>query len=133
MIQKNNNYAEAIYASVGISNKNKSEVTKLDADGQHGHAVDALFKAGGDNLQKGKVHFGYYKAKENDDGVFPFQAYDYTNPVLASTYGKYTVKLKFTNLTFKEITEGSETRKTPSYVECQIIMRPPGSNKLHLL
>ena len=122
IIQKNNNYAEAIYACVGISNKNKSEVTKLDADGQHGHAVDALFKAGGDNLQKGKVHFGYYKAKENDDGIYPFQAYDYTNPVLASTYGKYTVKLAFSNLTYKEYKndEGEVTRKYPSYVECQI-------------
>ena len=123
IIQKNNNYAESIYSCVAISNNNLSKVTDLDAGGKTtGHAVEALFKAGTDNLEKGKVHFGYYKAKENDDGIFPFQAYDYTNPVLASTYGKYTVELKFTNLTFKEYKndEGAVTRKYPSYVECQI-------------
>ena len=121
IIQKNNNYAEAIYSCVSISEKDLQKVQELDDGGQKtGHAVEALFKAGTDNLNKGKVHFGYYKAKENDAGVFPFQAYDYTNPVLASTYGKYTVKLEFSNLTFKEIVEGTETKKTPSYVECKI-------------
>lgn len=114
IFQRNNNYTEAIYACVPISGDNFTNVANNPlTDPNTAHAINALDNAGGENLKSGIVHFGYYQAKEDDRGVFPIQSYDYTNPVMASTYGEFTVKLEFNDLVLKD-------GKYPAYVNCKV-------------
>ncbi|MCR5340875.1 MAG: type II secretion system GspH family protein, partial [Saccharofermentans sp.] len=131
VFQRNNNYTEAIYSCAKLSEKNISVYKNTESD----HAVNALIIYKGDekteanidyeamaaNTQKGIVHFGYYKAKEDDRGVFPINSYDYTNPVLASTYGEFTVDLSFSELTM------SKSGKYPIYVICTVKVLDKGS------
>ena len=116
VFQRNNNYTEAIYSCVPISAKNRDEVKDAAnpiAGEKTGHSITALFGSDAANQNRGIVHFGYYQSKEDDRGVFPIRPYDYTNPVTASTYGNFTVKLEFSNLTLKD-------GKYPTYVTCKI-------------
>lgn len=116
IFQRNNNYTEAIYSCVPISAKNRDDVKDAAnpiAGDKTGHSITALFGSDESNQNKGIVHFGYYQSKEDDRGVFPIRSYDYTNPVTASTYGNFTVKLEFSNLTLKD-------GKYPTYVNCKI-------------
>ena len=125
VIQKNNNYAEAIYACLPISHDNYLAVLNNPVQGDKAsHSIDRL-SAGGSydpdepNVKKGIVHFGYYQAKEDKEGIFPFRAYDYTNPVLASAYGDFTVKLEFKDLKLKD-------DKYPSYCMCEVTVKENG-------
>lgn len=114
IFQRNNNYTEAIYACVPISGDNFTNVANNPlTEPNTAHAINALDNTGGENLKSGIVHFGYYQAKEDDRGVFPIQSYDYTNPLMASTYGEFTVKLEFSNLVLKD-------SKYPAYVQCKV-------------
>ena len=131
VFQRNNNYTEAIYSCAKLSEKNISVYKNTESD----HAVNALIIYKGDekteanidyeamaaNTQKGIVHFGYYKAKEDERGVFPIEAYDYTNPVLASTYGDFTVDVGFKQLTL------TKSEKTPVYVLCTVKVLQKGT------
>ena len=112
VFQRNNNYTEAIYSCAGISGENKTKVhnNPLTPTIITAYSVDSL---SGANLEKGYVHFGYYQAKEDDNGVYPIQPYDYTNPVLASTYGDFKVNLNFNQLERKD-------NKYPAYVMCKV-------------
>ena len=113
VIRRNNNFAESIYAGAEI-NADTSNVTgnPLTPTGT-AHAVETLKLAGTDNLKSGYVHYGYYQGKEDDDGFYPIAAYDYTNPVMAKTYGNFTVELHFDQLARKD-------NKYPAYVMCTV-------------
>lgn len=114
VIKKDNKYCEAIYSCFPISAQNISNLTANPADGStSAHAASTLT---GDNLNRGLVHFGYYQGKYSKDGLYPFKAYDYTNPVTASTYGDYTVALLFERVGCKTI-NGVEY---PAFVECTV-------------
>lgn len=114
VIKKDNKYCEAIYSCFPISSQNISNLTANPADGStSAHAASTLT---GDNLNRGLVHFGYYQGKYSKDGLYPFKAYDYTNPVTASTYGDYTVALLFERVGCKTI-NGVEY---PAFVECTV-------------
>nr|MCR4775040.1 DUF285 domain-containing protein [Saccharofermentans sp.] len=116
IFQRNNNYTEAIYSCVPISETNRDNVKDAAnpiAGDNTGHSIITLFGSDAANQNKGIVHFGYYQSKDDDRGVFPIRPYDYTNPVTASTYGNFTVKLEFSNLTLKD-------GKYPTYVNCKI-------------
>ena len=114
IIKKDNKYCEAIYSCFPISSQNISNLTANPADGStSAHAASTLT---GDNLNRGLVHFGYYQGKYSKDGLYPFKAYDYTNPVTASTYGDYTVALLFERVGCKTI-NGVEY---PAFVECTV-------------
>ena len=120
VFRRNNNYTEAIYAAVGISKDNQDAVAAntLTPD-KTAHSIDTLINSGKENLDPGIVHFGYYQAKEDDNGVFPIQPYDYTNPVMAKTYGDFTVTLNFSDLTLK-------SSKYPAYVMCKVTVLSNG-------
>ena len=113
VIRRNNNFAESIYAGAEI-NSDISNVTNnpLTPTGT-AHAVQNLMKAGEENLKSGYVHFGYYQGKEDDNGFYPIEAYDYTNPVMAKTYGDFTVELHFDQLARK-------SGEYPAYVVCTV-------------
>ena len=126
VIQKNNNYAEAIYACLPLSKANYDNVHANPVQGDKaGHAIDRILPEGvysssEPNVQKGIVHFGYYQAKEDKRGIFPFRAYDYTNPVLASTYGNFKVKLTFKSLELRD-------DKYPAFCMCEVVVSENGS------
>lgn len=125
VIQKNNNYAEAIYACLPISKGNYDAVHDNPVQGtKSAHSIDRLsagnlYDPDEPNVKKGIVHFGYYQAKEDKEGIFPYRAYDYTNPVLASAYGDFTVKLEFKDLKLKE-------DKYPTYCMCVVTVNENG-------
>lgn len=121
VFKKNNSYCEAIFSELKITEQNKTDANNNELEGTlSGHAVDELFKGNKENTEKGIVHFGYYQAGISDKGVYPLKSYDYTNPVLASTYGDFYVKIYFKNLVTRDETIDSETRKIPSFVECEV-------------
>ncbi len=115
VFRRNDNYTEAIYAAVGISkDKNQPDVEANPlTPGNTAHSIDTLIDSGEENLASGIVHFGYYQAKEDENGIFPIQSYDYTNPVMAKTYGDFRVELKFYDLKYKD-------GEYPAYVMCKI-------------
>ena len=120
VIRRNNNFSESIYASVGITSDIEDTNSNVYKVGNNTltptgtvHSIDTLIKAGADNLKSGYVHFGYYQGKEDDNGFYPIQAYDYTNPVMAKTYGNFTVELNFSLLALKN-------NKYPAYVMCTV-------------
>lgn len=120
VFRRNNNYTEAIYAAVGISQANKVNVAANPlTPADTAHSIDTLFNAGTENLAKGIVHFGYYQAKEDDKGIYPIQPYDYTNPVMAKTYGDFTVTLNFSDLKLRD-------SKYPAYVMCKVTILENG-------
>ena len=120
VFRRNNNYTEAIYAAVGISKNNQDAVAANPLTPTNtAHSIDTLINSGKENFEPGIVHFGYYQAKEDDSGVFPIQPYDYTNPVMAKTYGEFTVKLNFSDLTLK-------SSKYPAYVMCKVTVLSKG-------
>ena len=123
VFQRNSNYTEAIYSNAEISNTNFTNVENNPLTPSNtAHSINTLdndIKEA--NLKSGIVHFGYYQAKEDDRGIFPIKSYDYTNPVLASTYGNFTVDLKFENLTF------SKSDKYPVYVLCKVNVLEKGT------
>ena len=100
VFRKNDNYSEAIYSSVPISKSNYEKVLanpvkyrKVDGSDENeqiiDHSIDTLI-IDKDNIPakisaKGIVHFGYYQSKEDEKGILPFRAYDYSDPVLAKT------------------------------------------------
>lgn len=122
VLKKNNSYCEMIFASLPITEANKSAANANTLDDTYsGHAVDELFS--GDvakNTGRGVVHFGYYGAGDKGNGVYPLKAYDYTNPVVSSTYGDYYVKLYFKNLITRTDPVGEGTATFPSYLECEV-------------
>ena len=121
VFRRNNNYTEAIYAAVGISGDNCKAVTDNTLTPENtAHSIDTLMNAGSENLKDGYVHFGYYQAKEDKRGIFPIESYDYTNPVMAKTYGDFNVELKFYDLTLKD-------SKYPAYVMCKINIMEKGN------
>ena len=114
VIKKDSKYCEAIYSCFPISAQSITNLTTNSADGSTSeHAANTLT---GDNLNRGLVHFGYYQAKYSKDGLYPFKAYDYTNPVAASTYGDFTVALLFEKIGCKTI-NGVEY---PAFIECTV-------------
>ena len=120
VFRRNNNYTEAIYAGVGISDANYTAVTGNVLTPEHtAHSIDALKIAGSENMKAGYVHFGYYQAKEDNRGIFPIESFDYTNPVMAKTYGDFNVELKFYDLTLKD-------SKYPAYVMCKLTIMEKG-------
>ena len=120
VFRRNNNYTEAIYAAVGITNDNKQDVADNPLTPEKtAHSIDTLFNAGPENLAKGIVHFGYYQAKEDDKGIYPIKSYDYTNPVMAKTYGDFTVTLNFSDLKLRD-------SKYPAYVMCKVTILENG-------
>ena len=123
VFQRNSNYTEAIYSNAKISDTNFTNVENNPLTPSNTvHSISALDNDAKEaNLKKGIVHFGYYQAKEDDRGIFPIKSYDYTNPVLASTYGNFTVDLKFENLTF------SKSDKYPVYVLCKVNVLEKGT------
>lgn len=123
VFQRNSNYTEAIYSNAEISNTNFTNVENNPLTPSNtAHSISALDNDAKEaNLKSGIVHFGYYQAKEDDRGIFPIKSYDYTNPVLASTYGNFTVDLHFENLTF------SKADKYPVYVLCKVNVLEKGT------
>ena len=123
VFQRNSNYTEAIYSNAKISDTNFTNVENNPLTPSNTvHSISALDNDAKEaNLKKGIVHFGYYQAKEDDRGIFPIKSYDYTNPVLASTYGNFTVDLRFENLTF------SKSDKYPVYVLCKVNVLEKGT------
>ena len=120
VFRRNNNYTEAIYAAVGISNDNYTAVTSNALTPEHtAHSIDTLKTAGSENMNAGYVHFGYYQAKEDNRGIFPIESYDYTNPVMAKTYGDFNVKLNFYDLKLRD-------SKYPAYVMCKLTIMEKG-------
>ena len=120
VFRRNNNYTEAIYAAVKISEANQTAVANNPLTPEKtAHSIDTLVTSGSENMNSGIVHFGYYQAKEDDEGVFPIKPYDYTNPVMAKTYGDFTVTLNFSNLKLKD-------GKYPAYVMCKVSVLEKG-------
>lgn len=63
----------------------------------------------------GRVHYGYFSSGTNVDSfVFPNGYYDFTDPLTNTAYGKYTVDLSFSDLTY-DVDTGA-----PAYVKCLI-------------
>lgn len=125
VIKKNNSYCEMIFASLPITSENKTEANKNVLDGTYsGHAVDELFQGSDEDVAKntgrGVVHFGYYGAGDKGNGVYPLKAYDYTNPLIASTYGDYHVKIYFQKLVTRTEEIDGVDHEFPSYVECEV-------------
>ena len=125
VIKKNNSYCEMIFASLPITSANKTAANSNQLDDTYsGHAVDELFNGSAEDVAKntgrGVVHFGYYGAGDKGNGVYPLKAYDYTNPVVASTYGDYHVKLSFQKLVARTEEIDGEIHKFPSYVEMEV-------------
>ena len=121
VFKKNNSYCEAIFSELKITEQNKTDANNNELEGtKSGHAVDELFKGNKENTEKGIVHFGYYQAGISEKGVYPLKSYDYTNPVLASTYGDFYVKIYFKNLVTREVTIDSVPHTIPSFVECEV-------------
>ncbi len=125
VIKKNNSYCEMIFASLPITTNNKTEANKNVLDGTYsGHAVDELFQGSAEDVAKntgrGVVHFGYYGAGDKGNGVYPLKAYDYTNPLIASTYGDYHVKVYFQKLVTRTEEIDGVDHEFPSYVECEV-------------
>ena len=118
VIKRNNNYCEAIYSCLNISDENVQAVKDNAKTGTTtGHAV-SRFETDPENRKAGIVHYGYYQAKDSGKGLYPFAAYDYTNPVTASTYGDYSVMLEFSNLTYRN--DNTKNAKYPAFVECTV-------------
>ena len=121
VFKKNNSYCETIFSELKITEQNKTDANNNELEGTlSGHAVDELFEGNKENTEKGIVHFGYYQAGDKGNGVYPLKSYDYTNPVLASTYGDFYVKIYFKNLVTRELTIDSVTHTIPSFVECEV-------------
>lgn len=121
VFKKNNSYCEAIFSELKITEQNKTDANNNSLEGTlSGHAVDDLFEGDKENTEKGIVHFGYYQAGDKGKGVYPLKSYDYTNPVLASTYGDFYVKIYFKNLVTRDVTIDSVTHTIPSFVECEV-------------
>lgn len=121
VFKKNNSYCEAIFSELKITEQNKTDANNNSLEGTlSGHAVDDLFQGDKENTEKGIVHFGYYQAGDKGKGVYPLKSYDYTNPVLASTYGDFYVKIYFKNLVTRDVTIDSVTHTIPSFVECEV-------------
>ena len=131
VFRKNDNYSEAIYSSVSISKSNYEKVLanpvkyrKVDDSDENEQIIDHSIYTliiNKENIPdtisaKGIVHFGYYQSKEDENGILPFRAYDYSDPVLAKTYGNFTVDLEFSDLTRKD-------GKYPAYVMCKISIK----------
>lgn len=113
VIRRNNNFAESIYAGAGINSDISNVVDNTLTPTGTAHAVETLMKTDPVNLNSGYVHFGYYQGKEDDSGFYPIEAYDYTNPVMAKTYGDFTVELNFDQLALKD-------DKYPAFVVCTV-------------
>ena len=125
VIKKNNSYCEMIFASLPITNDNKTEANNNVLDGTYsGHAVDELFQGSAEDVAKntgrGVVHFGYYGAGDKGNGVYPLKAYDYTNPLIASTYGDYHVKVYFQKLVTRTEEINGVEHEFPSFVEMEV-------------
>lgn len=123
VFQRNSNYTEAIYSGAEISDTNITNVENNPLTPSNTvHSIKTMEiddkKA---NLKSGIVHFGYYQAREDDEGIFPIQSYDYTNPVLASTYGDFKVDVSFKDLTF------NKTGAHPVYVMCTVKVLEKGT------
>ena len=119
VIRRNNNFAESIYAGAGINSDISNVVDNTLTPTGTAHAVATLKKTDPVNLNSGYVHFGYYQGKEDDAGFYPIEAYDYTNPVMAKTYGNFTVELNFDRLALKD-------DKYPAYVMCTVTIMENG-------
>ena len=123
VFQRNSNYTEAIYSGAEISDTNITNVENNPLTPSNTvHSIKTMEsddkKA---NLKSGIVHFGYYQAREDDEGIFPIQSYDYTNPVLASTYGDFKVDVSFKDLTF------NKSENHPVYVMCTVKVMEKGT------
>ena len=114
VIKKDNKYCEAIYSCFPISAQSISALATNPADGSTDDKAAKTLT--GDNLNRGLVHFGYYQGRYSKAGLYPFKAYDYTNPVTASTYGDFTVALKFEKIGCKTI-NGVDY---PAFIECTV-------------
>ena len=130
VVKRNNNYCEAIYSCFKISDANVQAVMnnrdKEESSGlalfDLGNVSDTGVIKNDSNLERGYVHFAYYQAIDDENGIRPFRAYDYTNPIAASSYGKYSarldrsefsVKLEFSNLVYKN-------SEHPAFVICKV-------------
>ena len=72
VIKRNNNYCEAIYSCLNISDKNVQAVKDNVKTGTStGHAVSSI-AANLENRKAGIVHYGYYQAKDSNMGLYPF-------------------------------------------------------------
>ena len=119
IMRRNGNYCEAIFSCLKITESDLNSVTDTPMTGSsYSHAASSLL-ADSDthNRESGYVHFGYYQAKDNNNGVTPYKAYDYTNPLTASTYEGYTVTLKFKGLGYKTDSNGV---KHPTFVRVDV-------------
>ena len=119
VMRKNGNYCEAIFSCFEITKDNLEAVSDTGMTGTtYGHAATSLLDdSNKQNRQSGYVHFGYYQLKENDKGVTPFKAYDYTNPLTVSTYEGYTISLSFEGLEYKTDEDGV---KHPTFVKLTV-------------
>ena len=119
IMRKNGNYCEAIFSCYEITEDNLHDVSDTKMTGStYGHAASSLLAdSNSHNRNSGYVHFGYYQAKDNNNGVTPYKAYDYTNPLTASTYEGYTVSLSFKGIGYKTDANGV---KHPTYVELAV-------------
>lgn len=125
VIKKNNSYCEMIFADLPVTSQNRTDANDNELMGTNsGHAVDELFKGSAEevsrNTGRGVVHFGYYGAGDSGNGIYPLKSYDYTNPVLASTYGDFYVKLSFSELVNRTENYDGEDHVFPSFVECEV-------------
>ena len=121
VLKKNNSYCEAVFSELKITEQNKTDANNNSLEGTlSGHAVDELFQGDKENTEKGIVHFGYYQAGDKGNGVYPLKSYDYTNPVLASTYGDFYVKIYFKELVTRDVDIDSVTHTIPSFVVCEV-------------
>ena len=51
--------------------------------------------------QKGHLHYGFFKVgAEVNNGVFPSELYDFTDPFMDPTYGNFTVELQFHDIKY---------------------------------
>ncbi len=119
VVRKNGNYCQAIFSCFKITDANIAKVSQTAMTGtSYSHAADSLSTDSDKNNRKsGYVHFGYYQSKDNSKGVTPRYAFDYTNPITASTYDGYTVSLDFANIKYKTDENGV---KHPTFVELTV-------------
>ena len=129
VIKRNNGYCEAIYECLSISGTNRNNVHSFAAENgvdpdTTAFAVDKILEGDAEGAAQGIVHFGYYKsASDSSNGYYPYKSYDYTNPISASTYGKYTVKLMFGQLQYTKDKDGNDI---PAYFECIVSIMEDG-------
>ena len=124
VIRRNYEYCETLSTNYAITpalcnsiyNSEKTEDIKPLIGSTTSRAIYRMFTAvpatGTDAVsQTGYLHYGFFKAgTDSENGIYPSELYDFTDPFMTPTYSGFTVKLMFHNIKY------DSSGKYPVYV-----------------